>query len=107
VGTEKRREKVVVLRELHRAIIYTTEMSKQLTEGYVSTASIQSWQQSSQASPKLRFGLLGVFAWWRRNWRLDLGIDWGFDGLVSKAKRKVRADYHRIRGVVEGESIGF
>jgi hypothetical protein len=29
VGTEKRREKVVVLRELQRAIIYTRELSKQ------------------------------------------------------------------------------
>jgi hypothetical protein len=33
-------EKVVVLRELHRAIIYTTEMSKQVTEDHVSTAFI-------------------------------------------------------------------
>jgi hypothetical protein len=40
VGTEKRREKVVVLRELQRAIIYTREMSKQVTEGHVSTAFI-------------------------------------------------------------------
>jgi hypothetical protein len=29
VGKEKRREKVVVLRELQRAIIYTRELSKQ------------------------------------------------------------------------------
>jgi hypothetical protein len=40
VGTEKRREKVVVLRELQRAIIYTRELSKQVTEGHVSTAFI-------------------------------------------------------------------
>jgi hypothetical protein len=33
-------EKVVVLRELHRAIIYTTELSKQVTEDHVSTAFI-------------------------------------------------------------------
>jgi hypothetical protein len=39
VGTEKRREKVVVLRELQRAIIYTRELSKQVTEGHVSTVS--------------------------------------------------------------------
>jgi hypothetical protein len=38
VGTEKRREKVVVLRELQRAIIYTRELSKQVTEGHVSRA---------------------------------------------------------------------
>jgi hypothetical protein len=40
VGTEKRREKVVVLRELQRAIIYTRELSKQAIEDHVSTASI-------------------------------------------------------------------
>jgi hypothetical protein len=40
VGTEKRREKVVVLRELQRVIIYTRELSKQVTEGHVSTAFI-------------------------------------------------------------------
>jgi hypothetical protein len=33
-------ERVVVLRELWRAIIYTTELSKQVTEGHVSTAII-------------------------------------------------------------------
>jgi hypothetical protein len=38
VGTEKRREKIVVLRELQRAIIYTRELSKQALEGHVSTA---------------------------------------------------------------------
>jgi hypothetical protein len=37
VGTEKRREKVVVLRELQRAIIYTRELSKQVIEDHVST----------------------------------------------------------------------
>jgi hypothetical protein len=40
VGTEKRREKVVVLRELQRAIIYIRELSKQAIEGHVSTAFI-------------------------------------------------------------------
>jgi hypothetical protein len=40
VGTEKRREKVVVLRELQRGIIYTKELSKQAIEGHVSTAFI-------------------------------------------------------------------
>jgi hypothetical protein len=40
VRTEKRREKVVVLRELQRAIIYTRELSKQVTESHVSTAFI-------------------------------------------------------------------
>jgi hypothetical protein len=40
VRTEKRREKVVVLRELQRAIIYTRELSKQAIEDYVSTAFI-------------------------------------------------------------------
>jgi hypothetical protein len=40
VGTEKRREKVIVLRELQRAIIYTTKLSMHVTEGHVSTAFI-------------------------------------------------------------------
>jgi hypothetical protein len=40
VGTEKRREKVVVLRELQRAIIYIRELSKQAIENHVSTAFI-------------------------------------------------------------------
>jgi hypothetical protein len=40
VGTEKRREKVVVLRELKRVIIYTRELSKQAIEVHVSTAFI-------------------------------------------------------------------
>jgi hypothetical protein len=40
VETEKRREKVVVLRELQRVIIYTRELSKQAIEGHVSTAFI-------------------------------------------------------------------
>jgi hypothetical protein len=40
VGMEKRKEKVVVLRELQRAIIYTIELSKRVTEGHVSTAFI-------------------------------------------------------------------
>jgi hypothetical protein len=37
---EGMKEKVVVLRELHRAIIYTIEMSKQVTDGHVSTVFI-------------------------------------------------------------------
>jgi hypothetical protein len=37
---EEMKEKVVVLRELHRAIIYTTELSKQAMEGHVNTAFI-------------------------------------------------------------------
>jgi hypothetical protein len=40
VGTEKRRENVVVLRELQRAIIYIRELSKQAIENHVSTAFI-------------------------------------------------------------------
>jgi hypothetical protein len=38
VGAEKRREKVVVFRELQRAIICTRELSKQTIEDHVSTA---------------------------------------------------------------------
>jgi len=34
-GQTSREKKVVVLRELHRAIIYTTEMSKQVTKSHV------------------------------------------------------------------------
>jgi hypothetical protein len=34
------KEKAVVLMELHRAIIYTTKLSKQVTEDHVSTAFI-------------------------------------------------------------------
>jgi hypothetical protein len=41
VGTEKKREKVVVLRELQRVIIYTRELSKHAIEGHVSTAFIR------------------------------------------------------------------
>jgi hypothetical protein len=41
VGTEKRREKVLVLRELQRVIIYTRELSKHAIEGHVSTAFIR------------------------------------------------------------------
>jgi hypothetical protein len=40
VEWEEMKEKVVVLRELHRAIIYTTELSKQAMEGHVNTAFI-------------------------------------------------------------------
>jgi hypothetical protein len=35
VHSSKRKQKVVVLRELHRAIIYTTEMSKQVKKSHV------------------------------------------------------------------------
>jgi hypothetical protein len=34
----KREKKVVVLMELHRAIIYTSEMSKQMTKSHMSDA---------------------------------------------------------------------
>jgi hypothetical protein len=34
----KREKKVVVLMELHRAILYTTEMSKQMTKSHVRDA---------------------------------------------------------------------
>jgi hypothetical protein len=55
VGTEKRREKVVVLRELQRAIIYTRELSKQVTEGHVSTAFIgYSVDEGARLTPFLR-----------------------------------------------------
>jgi hypothetical protein len=37
---EKMKEKVVVLRELHRATIYTIKLNKQVMEGHVSTAFI-------------------------------------------------------------------
>jgi hypothetical protein len=40
VRTEKRREKVSVLKELQRAIIYTRELSKQAIKGHVSAAFI-------------------------------------------------------------------
>jgi hypothetical protein len=38
-GQSKRRKKVVVLRELHRAIKYTNKMSKQVTQGQVRCSS--------------------------------------------------------------------
>ena len=37
-GQTSREKKVVVLSELHRAIIYTTEMSKQVTNSHVRDA---------------------------------------------------------------------
>ena len=37
-GQRRRKQKVVALRELHRAIIYTTEMSKQVTKSHVRDA---------------------------------------------------------------------
>jgi hypothetical protein len=40
------------------AYILTIEANREYTLAHSDT---QSWQQSSQASPKLRFGLLGVF----------------------------------------------
>jgi hypothetical protein len=36
VNSSERKQKVVVLRELHRAIIYTSEMSKQIKKGHMS-----------------------------------------------------------------------
>jgi hypothetical protein len=38
VNSSERKQKVVVLRELQRATIYTTEMSKQVTKGHVRDA---------------------------------------------------------------------
>jgi hypothetical protein len=38
VNNSERKQKVVVLRELRRAIIYTTKMSKQVTKGHVRDA---------------------------------------------------------------------
>jgi hypothetical protein len=38
VNSSERKQKVVVLRELHRAIIYTTKMSKQVTKSHVRDA---------------------------------------------------------------------
>jgi hypothetical protein len=35
VNSSERKQKVVVLRELHRATLYTTKMSKQVTKGHV------------------------------------------------------------------------
>jgi hypothetical protein len=35
VNSSERKQKVVVLRELYRAIIYTTEMSKQVKKSHV------------------------------------------------------------------------
>jgi hypothetical protein len=35
VNSSERKQKVVVLRELHRAIIYTIEMSKQVNKTHV------------------------------------------------------------------------
>jgi len=34
-GQTQREKKVIILRELHRAIIYTTKMSKQVTKSHV------------------------------------------------------------------------
>jgi hypothetical protein len=38
VNSSERKQKVVVLRELHRAIIYTIEMSKQIKKSHVRDA---------------------------------------------------------------------
>jgi hypothetical protein len=38
VNSSERKQKVVVLRELHKAIIYTTKISKQVTKGHVRDA---------------------------------------------------------------------
>jgi hypothetical protein len=56
VGTEKRREKVVVLRELQRAIIYKRELSKQAIEGHVSTAfTVYSVNEGARLTHPLRY----------------------------------------------------
>jgi hypothetical protein len=57
-GTEKRREKVVVLRELQRAIIYTRELSKQAIENHVSTAvTVYSVNESARLTANIRLPL--------------------------------------------------
>jgi hypothetical protein len=38
VNSSERKQKVVVLRELHRAILYTIEMSKQIKKSHVRDA---------------------------------------------------------------------
>jgi hypothetical protein len=38
VNSSERKQKVVVSRELHRAIIYTTKMSKQIKKSHVRDA---------------------------------------------------------------------
>jgi hypothetical protein len=38
VNSSRRKQKVVVLRELHKAIIYTTKMSKLVTKSHVRDA---------------------------------------------------------------------
>jgi hypothetical protein len=38
VNSSERKPKVLVLRELHRAIIYTTKMSKQIKKSHVRDA---------------------------------------------------------------------
>jgi hypothetical protein len=38
-GLGRKRKKVVVLRELHRAIIFTNKMSKQVTQSHVKCSS--------------------------------------------------------------------
>jgi hypothetical protein len=38
VNSSERKPKVLLLRELHRAIIYTTKMSKQIKKSYVRDA---------------------------------------------------------------------
>jgi hypothetical protein len=35
VNSSERKQKVIVLRELHKATIYTTKMSKEVTKGHV------------------------------------------------------------------------
>jgi hypothetical protein len=58
-------EKVVVLRELQRAIIYTRELSKQAIKGHVSTAFIVYWvnegarlaRNKSKATNRMRRGV--------------------------------------------------
>jgi hypothetical protein len=62
---EKMKEKVIVLREIQRAIIYTNELSKQAIEGHVNTAftvysvnegarlTVQKYWRSNRALPFL------------------------------------------------------
>jgi hypothetical protein len=38
VNSSERKQKVIVLRELHRAIIYTTKISKQIEKSHVRDA---------------------------------------------------------------------
>jgi hypothetical protein len=53
------KEKVVVLRELQRAIIYTRELSKQAIEDHVSTAfTVYSVNEGARLTTKSRYNNL-------------------------------------------------